>query len=302
MPDNFIKKLRIDIIKRALTEGGFASIPDGDYRPDATAWAVLALEAIGSDTILVGESRKKLALGQLDDGRVSLSKEHEKAFWPTALAVMAWSNSAECREFQLLGIDFLLKTKGKHFQKKKEFVTGHDTSICGWPWIDETHSWVEPTSLVLLALEATGNGDHERAREARRMLLDRQLHDGGWNYGNTTVFGRQLRPMPESTGLALNAIAKRINRKDVEKSIFYLKQEMNLVKTPLSFSWGFLGLSAWDERPQIDENSLIANYRRRETIGVQRTEELCLVVICMLSRTGLLGLFKNNASGWKKAS
>ena len=302
MADYFLETLRIDIIKRALPEGGFASIPNGDYRPDATAWAVLTLEAIGSDIGLVNESRTKLASGQLDDGRVSLSKENEQAFWPTALAVMAWNNSTQYRNHQLLGKDFLLKAKGKHWPKKKESFTGHDTSICGWPWIDETHSWVEPTSLVLLALEATGNGDHERAREARRMLLDRQLHDGGWNYGNTTVFGRQLRPMPESTGLALNALAKRVKRKDVEKSISYLKQEMNLLKTPLSFSWGFLGLSAWGERPQIDEYSLISNYRRRETIGVQRTEELCLVAICMLSRTGLLGLFENDVSGRKTTS
>ena len=291
MSDYFIEKLRIDILKRAMPEGGFASIPKGDYRPDATAWAVLAIDAIGSDTGLVNDSRTKLASGQLDDGRVSLSKDKKQAFWPTALAVMAWKDSIQYRKFQLRGNDFLLKTKGIHFPKKKESFTGHDTSICGWPWIDETHSWVEPTSLVLLALEATGNGDHERAREARRLLLDRQLCYGGWNYGNTTVFGRQLRPMPESTGLALNALAKRVNRKDVEKSISYLKQEMNVLKGPLSFSWGFLGLSAWGERPQIDEYSLITNYRRRETIGVHRTEELSLLAICMLSRTGFLGLF-----------
>lgn len=290
MSDNYIEMLKVDILKRALNDGGFASIPKGYYRPDETAWAVIALKAMGCHFNFVKKSQSMLESSQLNDGRIILSKGCEEAFWPTALAVMAWENSQDYLEAKSLGIDFLLKNSGMHWIKKKNSFTGHDSSIRGWPWIENTHSWVEPTSLVLLALEANGVRDNDRAREARRMLLDRQLRDGGWNYGNTTVFGRQLRAMPESTGLALNALAGKTPLKNVKKSIEYLKSEIDRLKTPLSYSWAFLGLSAWGEMPKINRRSLIENYKRRETYGTHRTEEICLIIFSMLSKNGFLGI------------
>jgi hypothetical protein len=75
-----------------------------------------------------------------------------------------------------------------------------------------THSWIEPTALGVIALKAAGHERHERVQEAIRMILDRQLPHGGWNYGNTFVFGRELRPMPESSGAALAGLAGQVER------------------------------------------------------------------------------------------
>jgi hypothetical protein len=33
---------------------------------------------------------------------------------------------------------------------------GYDASIAGWPWVPETHSWVEPTALSILVLRRAG--------------------------------------------------------------------------------------------------------------------------------------------------
>jgi hypothetical protein len=148
----------------------------------------------------------------MEDGRLSVSPNHPQAFWPTPLAILVWHASPSHREPQSRALEFLLATAGKHWKKGEDAVIYHDPSIIGWPWIEDTHSWVEPTAVVLMALDVTGYGDHERAREARLMLLDRQLELGGWNYGNTSVFGQRLRPMAESTGLALNALARRVPR------------------------------------------------------------------------------------------
>ena len=41
-----------------------------------------------------------------------------------------------------------------------------------------------------------------RIREAVRLLWDRQLPHGGWNYGNTVVLKQELRPHLLPTGLA----------------------------------------------------------------------------------------------------
>jgi len=279
MSDSLPEILRRKIIARALPEGGFPSSPGGQYRPDASAWAILALTSAGEDQNLLEAARSRLAADQLEDGRICVSKNHPQAFWPTALAVLAWHNTPTHGKSEQKGIDFLLQTSEKLC-----------ISLRGWPWIGDTHSWVEPTSLVLMAFKVAGKGKHPRAEEGRRMLIDLQLENGGWNYGNTEIFGQQLRPMPESTGLALSALAGTTKRESVGKSLFYLKREMSRLETPLSFGWGCLGLSAWGERPEIQQDALLNSLRRQEICGNHTTEELSLLLIALEGRNGFLGL------------
>lgn len=276
--------------ERALPNGGFSGRTGGHYRPDATAWAIFVLAAVGAREDLVQSGRSRLAADQMEDGRVSVSPDCPQAFWPTPLAVIAWHGSPTHREPQSRALKFLLTTTGKHFERKDESMYGHDSAIKGWPWIEDTHSWVEPSSMVLLALELTGNGDHERAREARHMLLDRQLERGGWNYGNTTVFGQQLRPMPASTGLVLNVLAARVQRECVEKSLSYLKDQVGRLRTPLSLGWSLLGLGAWRERPADAESSVFECFDRQETYGPYDTSQLSLLLASLLGKRGLLSL------------
>ena len=76
--------------KRVLPNGGFA--PDarlaGPARPDATAWAILALRAVGTDEEALEPSRSWLAGRQLSDGRVCLTRDHREVVWPTPLAAL----------------------------------------------------------------------------------------------------------------------------------------------------------------------------------------------------------------------
>jgi hypothetical protein len=276
--------------QRALPNGGFSGRTGGGYRPDATAWAILALVAMGSRENLVQLARSQLGADQMQDGRVSLSPDYPEAFWPTPLAVIAWQGSLAHRVPQLSAVKFLLDTTGKHWVKRDDSVFGHDTSIRGWPWIGDTHSWVEPTAMVLLALELTGYSDHERAREARLMLLDRQLESGGWNYGNTSVFGQQLRPMPEPTGLALNALSGRVQREIVERSIYYLKDQVGRLRTPHSLGWSLLGLGAWGEQPADAESFVFECIDRQHVYGSYDTQQLSLLLASLLGKKGLLDL------------
>ena len=96
--------------------------------------------------------------------------------------------------------------------------------LVGWPWAEGTHSWVEPTALAVLALKSVGLGDHERTREAVRLLHDRLFSDGGCNYGNTVVLGQTLRPHLQPTALALLALWQEADRGGrVTRSIDYLE-------------------------------------------------------------------------------
>lgn len=156
MAEDPISQGAAQIKARIVPGGGFAPAPQGDYRPDATCWAILALMADPAQQAIIQQARTRLAAGQLADGRVSISPEHPEAWWPTALAILAWHRSPEHQSPQARAIHFLLTTTGRHWPRPADSPVAHDTDIAGWSWIAQTHSWVEPTSMAMLALQITG--------------------------------------------------------------------------------------------------------------------------------------------------
>ena len=272
---------------RELDAGGFSHRPGGEYRADATAWAVMALTATGTRKDLLEKARDRLAAGQKQDGRVCISPEHPEAFWPTPLAILAWNGSPAHREPLSRAVRFLQDTTGIHFEKDPEAPVTHDSSIRGWPWIAKTHSMVEPTALSLIALRIAGHGEHERTREAARMLMDRQLPAGGWNYGNTFVYGQELYPQPENTGIALDALAGSASRKDVLRSLQYLAARTERIRTPLSLGWALLGLGAWEARPGRARLWLMECFKLQEKYGPFDTTLLSLLLLAYLATGGL---------------
>lgn len=88
-------------------------------------------------------------------------------------------------------------------------ILGHDTSLMGWGWVEDTASWVEPTSYALLSARAWGAADHPRVQEGTKLLLDRRCDDGGWNYGNPSVLGAVLESDPPPTAWACMALSDR---------------------------------------------------------------------------------------------
>jgi hypothetical protein len=167
----------------------------------------------------------------------------------------------------------------------------HDTSITGWSWIAGTHAWVEPTGLAMMALRIAGYGDHPRMREGARLLLDRQLPHGGWNYGNTAVFGQELRPMPLSTAIALNALKSETPRETVQVSLAYLHQKVATFKTPRSLGWSLLGLGAWQARPLPARDLIYQCLANQERFGDYDTSSLALMLTTWRLRGGLEDIF-----------
>jgi hypothetical protein len=273
---------------RALAEGGFARGPGGAYAPDATAWAVLALGASGAGAPPVGPARARLAASQGPDGRVAVDAEHPEALWVTPLAALAWHGDPAQAAAAQRAIAFLLATTGRHWPKQPGAATGHDPAIRGWPWIEDTHSFVEPTALAVLALRRAGQGGHERAHEGVRLLLDRQLPKGGWNYGNTTVYGQELRPAAVETGVGLTALAGVVEQGQVLTSLGYLKAEVARLKTPLSLAWATIGLAAWGECPAEARAALPAT---AATPAQLSTTLLALVLLAAAGDAGLARVF-----------
>lgn len=267
-----IDKAIDEIHSRELRNGGFSLQNDQELRADSTAWAILALSAIGVEKKNLLAPCRKLAELQLPDGRIPIMAGIDSAFWPTPIALLAWKCVKEFQKEVDLGIQFLLNTSGVHRPNELNSPAAHDTSIRGWPWIENTHSWIEPTSLSLLALKACGFNQHERTKEAVKMILNRQLPSGGWNYGNTIVYGKELLPLPESTGVALCALSGLIPIESIQKSLDYLSNLMREIKTAMSLSWMIFGLGAWSKLPaewsySIDESlSLQERYGKYDTV------------------------------------
>lgn len=280
--------------ERAIEGGGFSASGAGRNapRPDATAWSILALQAAGRPPESLAASRTWLATQQHEDGRVSLTPDHPTAAWPTPLSILAWHGSASHSGPQQRAVEFLLRFRGLAFPRSP--LLGHDTTLVGWPWIESTHSWVEPTALGIMALAVTGHGGHTRALRAREVLIDRQLPQGGWNYGNTTAFGQTQRSAPDSTGMALSALAglpyqEPEERASFETSLDYLGREVARVRSPLSLAWGLLGSSAWNRRPEAAVDWCRECLDRQATLGDYDTALLAVVLFAAHATTGLIG-------------
>jgi hypothetical protein len=252
------------IVLRELPDGGFGYSDAGAFSPEATAWAIMALMASEKHRDIAQRACDRLAGCQLPDGRVSAVNGFDAAAWPTALCILAWKCVQGFRQPIDAGLRFLLSFEGKPHQKGAHSPIGHDTSIVGWPWIEQTHSWIEPTCISMLALKANGHNDHPRTREAARMVMNRQLPGGGWNYGNTAVFGQKLLPMPENTGQALCAMNGLASQASVQSSLDYLSRCMGSIRTPMALAWMLHGLGMWSQLPPQWERSVV------ESLGLQK--------------------------------
>jgi hypothetical protein len=275
-----------NLAARQRSDHGFPEIAGGDYRPDATAWAILCLDAYQAQPDIASTARARLRSSQRPDGSIPLTADHPDAFWPTLSGVLALAGHPDSRTAHELAIGFLLSTTGQRFQNDPDSPFGHDTMLPGWPWIDQTHAWVEPTAMAIRALCGAGLADHERTRAGIRLLLNRQLTDGGWNYGNTTVFGQQLNPMTVPTAKALWALAGQVERTRVETSLDFLKSQLHLLRTPLSLGWAIEGLASWGLPIEHGQELASACIDRQRRYGSYHTSQLAILLIALSRLNG----------------
>lgn len=275
---------------RARDDGAFVARPGADPCPEATAWAILALTAAGAEPERVARARAWLARCQGADGRVTFAADAPTAYWVTPLAALAWHGAPTERGNEGDAVRFLLGAEGRRSPHAPGNPVGHDTWIVGWAWNEGTHSMVEPTALGLLAVRMAGQASHERAREAERLLRDRQLPHGGWNYGNTLVFGTELSPQPHATGLALLALAGHAVRPEVERSLAYLGRETPRLRAPLSLACALLGLTAYGERPTAANDWLVESAAQEARRGGYDTPLLALLTLAALGDDGVARL------------
>lgn len=177
------------------------------------------------------------------DGSYRLSRGRQQAVWPTALVLFTRGllnhPAAELQPIanKLLGIE------GKVVRLDTSDAGDIDAGLLGWPWAEDTFSWVEPTAWACLALRTVGLGGHPRVQEGLRLLLDRAFDHGGANYGSRVILGKQTEPIPGSTSVLLLALQGVKDNPRIDAAKGYLRVVANQTKDLETLAWIKLALS-----------------------------------------------------------
>ncbi|MCU0703869.1 MAG: DUF362 domain-containing protein [Fimbriiglobus sp.] len=192
------------------------------------------------------------------DGSYRLTRGRQQAVWPTALVLFTRGllnhSAAEIQPIanKLLGIE------GKVVRLETSDAGDIDAGLLGWPWAEDTFSWVEPTAWACLALRAVGLGEHPRVQEGLRLLLDRAFDHGGANYGSRMILGKQTEPIPGSTCALLLALQGVKDNTRIEAAKGYLRVVANQTNDLETLAWVKLALSVHaDDTATLDALPLL---------------------------------------------
>jgi hypothetical protein len=186
--------------------------------------------------------------------------------WSTSLAAIALLRTRPSEPGIPRALRWLCAARGieRHWLWRWKFKVA-DTRVAfdpdkyGWNWVPGTASWVIPTAFALLTLRIglqlgfVHPGTEDRLRIGTEMLMDRACPGGGWNAGNSRVFGVALEPHIDSTAIALLALQGTAAQNDV-----LLSRSLNqlLVRTreclgSSSLAWSLLALHAWRQHARL---------------------------------------------------
>jgi hypothetical protein len=253
-----VKRARRELIERRGRASAWGYRRGATPGVEPTALAGLGLVATAEHASAIGDRATREAAArwvsalQRGDGSIPATADPALPGWATPHALLLWEGLPRFETHRLRACHWLLAHEGRPIPTTPENrgVLGHDATLIGWPWVDGTHSWLEPTALAILALSREGLGDHPRVRQGVSLILDRAIPSGGWNYGNKVIFGQALRPQPGPSGIALLALAGRGERsRAVSGALDYLRGTLPTLRAAVSLAWGVLGLRAHDACP-----------------------------------------------------
>jgi hypothetical protein len=208
-------------LRHCNKDGGIPYAPTGPSFSEPTLMMILALAAAGETIHLAQPLVDWILKNRNRNGSIGLNSEFpNEGIWNTPLLAIAMHRLGLKAERDA-AIDFIIKAHSIAIKRSSDNIM--NTQLSGWSWVENTFGWVEPTSWALLALSIAGKESHPRAVEGRKLLEDRCIPGGGWNFGNKIVFNHPLLPFGDTTALALlalgdNSIAQ-MNLDLLEKSI-----------------------------------------------------------------------------------
>lgn len=268
-------------------DGGFGAMPGAPSDTESTALAALAtgvVEGVPAAQAACAWLRTR----QRSDGAWPLSDALPDAAWATAPAAIALAGLGVEPSSVRRGLVWLADTEGAGAPLLHRVIgwlgvkppVELDYELLGWPWVPGTFSWVEPTSLALIAFKSARGADRARGRveAGERMLLDRACEDGGWNYGNRRVLNVKLDAYPDTTALALLALQDRPHdTAAIQSGLAALERMLETNDSGLALSLGVLCGRAYGG----DVSGLAGRLERRfaETAFLEETRPVALAIL-----------------------
>ena len=246
------------LAERQLRTGGWSYRRSLQTSVETTALAAMALRGHGRENAARSGILELLRL-QRHDGSWPAFRGDSEGSWTTALALSALNQTGDFADAREKALHWLLAERGKegHWLWRWKFKTTDrhvrfDPDKYGWPWSPGGGSWVIPTALSVIAIKQCTVCNHSVEAEKRirlgiEMLLDRVCVDGGWNSGNSVVYGVAMQPHVEATAIALLALQNEPHGKVIETSLGWLRQKAATIESVSSLAWSILSLFLYQE-------------------------------------------------------
>jgi hypothetical protein len=129
-----------------------------------------------------------------------------------------------------------------------------DPTKYGWGWVSDSVSWVIPTAMAIVAVNSgrrlgliQGREVERRIALASSMLWDRMCPGGGWNAGNSVVYGVPLAPNMEATSISLLAVQGNLHGPEADRSLCWLVAAD--CQSAYSMAWKVLSTSSTSAGP-----------------------------------------------------
>src|ERR1700731_4263435 len=222
------------LLMRQLPSGGWSYLSSSQTSVEATSLAAMALSSESSAAS--GSGIEQLLRLQRRDGGWPAFLGDSEGSWTTALALCALNEMTDFAGAREKAFHWLIAERGReaHWFWRWKFKTADrnvhfDPNKYGWPWISGSASWVIPTAFSVIAIKQFTVCNRTQVAERRialgvEMLLDRACVDGGWNSGNSVVYGVPLRPHVEATAIALLALQDERRSEVIQRSLAWLNK------------------------------------------------------------------------------
>ncbi len=234
-----VPALRDSLLRGMNRDGGWGYQSGNTSRLEPTCWALMALSGEADSSVLAQWPSHDGLLLERAGGSPNYGFHGLALLTLRALKI---EHSASNQEL-LRGIQAV---KGKKLPNTD--LTRQNNNLQAWSWIADTFSWVEPTAWCLLALKGYRGVYPEivepsRIDVAERLLLDRHCVGGGWNYGNSNVYGQSLKAFVPTTALGLMALQDRRKQTEVQQAVEFLERNGTHERSGIALSLATIALN-----------------------------------------------------------
>ncbi|HTX37775.1 MAG TPA: prenyltransferase/squalene oxidase repeat-containing protein [Bryobacteraceae bacterium] len=246
-----------NLLERQNPDGGWPYSHGGSWT-EPTVYAILASLAAG-ERDAADRGMRWIVSARRPDGGWAPCGGVDQSTWVTGLVALLPPERLG-RPYYEEAVRWLLRTTGEESAfsyRLREFLLGNspppEQKFPGWPWVPGAAAWVGPTSIAILALrQAARRGAspplQKRLEAGRGFLLAHMCRDGGWNHGSVRPLGYESNPYPETTGMALAALAGT-KSPEVDRALTVARQFLAECRSADALNWLRLGLMAHGQLP-----------------------------------------------------